>query len=83
MKIKGVRTVDIEISTEEMNRIATEALCKLFGWNSEWYIENGKVCDDKVYATSHSWVGSAPIRDATQQDEFVFKTIKQLRTATK
>jgi len=80
MQIKGLRNVDIEISTEEMNRIAIAAICKLFDWSSQWYIEGGKVLDDRVYTSSHVWVERVTIRGATRQDEFVYNTIKQLKT---
>lgn len=81
MKIKGVQTIDIdiEISKEEMNRIAIEALCKLYKWNSEWYITDGQIYDDTVLYTTHSWINKTFVRDATAHDEFVFNTIKQLK----
>lgn len=81
MKVDGVKTIreTIEISNDEVKRIAFTYISDKTGWRKDWYIKDGKVCRDVEYCTSHCWDETEEIRDATEEDVIAYKFISRLK----
>ena len=80
MKITGKQEVQIEISEGQRHLIAIDYISEVFGWDSDYFIEDGWVIKLEIAHTSHSFEMKNKVRKADKQDQYlydIFKTLKR------
>jgi hypothetical protein len=80
MKITGKQEVQIEISEGQRHLIAIDYISEVFGWDSDYFIEDGWVIKREIAHTSHSFEMKNKVRKADKQDQYlydIFKTLKR------
>jgi hypothetical protein len=78
MKVIGKQSVEIELDDAEARRFVCEYLCKYFGWQNGYFIEDDNVREMVEYATSHTWSEKETVRKATQVDKALQTILKGL-----
>jgi hypothetical protein len=79
MKILGNQQVELTISEEEVIRITRDKICRTFGWNSRYRIEDGKVYLTGRWLTANLWEDEIFERIATEDDLAVERVLSGIK----
>lgn len=80
MKIKTTITVDADLDSSEVERIAIEFLCDRFNWNLSYFIEDDFVCKNTWCGSSnHGFNTVSRVREASKLDVSIFELLKQIK----
>ena len=74
MKVDGRMDVKIDIDESEQHKITEKFLYKLFGYNTDMYINDKEMLAESWEdgGGSHSWIETKDIRKATKEDKVFF-----------
>lgn len=78
----GVQKVELDLTEDEVRRIAIRYLCYKFDWSEDYFIEGDDVCRIVSYSTSHRWEQKESIRKATQSDKHIYYILQDFKKNT-
>lgn len=81
IKVNITRTEEFMLSPKEALKVTIDVLRKVFDFDKDYFIEDGKVKKTTTYHTSHSWEKVEVVREATELDVHIYYIIKTLNTA--
>lgn len=81
VKVNITRTEEFMLSPKEALKVTIDVLRKVFDFDKDYFIEDGKVKKTTTYHTSHSWEKVDEVREATELDVHIYYIIKTLNTA--
>lgn len=82
MRITGTecKQYEIEIGKKQQFKIIEDVVLDFLGIKNFDYIEDGKIMrDTEIYCGSHSYIETASIRDATEEDLLLIKVLDILK----
>jgi hypothetical protein len=80
MKITATTNVDVELTDAQVLKITLDRLGAEFNWKPAYFIDvaGKKVMTTVTRYSSHSWVETVEVREATPDDFIAFGVFKKL-----